>query len=308
MPSALAQEIFRTVCWFSIFDYPVTAMEIWKWLYSPGQKRSLGEVWIGLQDDPWLKDRLQTRDGFYLLKGGQPIAAAITERGDRFLDATRKYKKLRRLARRFGLVPGVRAVAAANTLAWWQTRAQSDIDLFIIARPGTLWLTRLLLVAPFVLGGGRPEKNGVRPDPLCFTFFVTTRAMNIMPLAIDGADPYLMYWTKALTPIVDRGRTWNAFEEANAWVNLYLPNAALRAPHRQLTARPWPALPGFFRVFEGWARRLQQRRFPEAIKKSMNRDNRVVVSDTVLKFHVDDPREQYLARWKQWADQAKGEL
>jgi hypothetical protein len=46
------------------------------------------------------------------------------------------------------------------------------------------------------------------------------------------------------------------------------------------------------RAFETPAKRLQSKMFPERIRGMMNRDTRVVVNDDVLKFHVDDRREE----------------
>ena len=46
-------------------------------------------------------------------------------------------------------------------------------------------------------------------------------------------------------------------------------------------------------VFERLAERLQAKAFPDAIRRLINQDTRVMVSPTVLKFHVDDRRESY---------------
>ena len=114
----LERSILKTILWFSLFPQPLTVFEIWKWLMQPIRAYDLSEVQSILGKSDWLHEKLQESKGFWVLKSQASVELLIQHRQDRFLDAERKYKRLRRVARFFRLVPGVRAVAAVNSLAW----------------------------------------------------------------------------------------------------------------------------------------------------------------------------------------------
>lgn len=300
--------MYETLCWFSLSQYPATAFEVWKWLWKPDKNYTLSQVYDVLVQSVWLKDRMQEQDGFYafppLHKGGQGgVFELVAERRMRFADAERKFAKLRRALGWLARVPTVRAVAAVNTLAWWNTHAGSDIDLFIVARPGTIWMTRALLVLPFAFLKRRPAQaggHGNEPrDPFCFSFFTITDELQMAALQIEKEDPYLAYWTRSVVPVLDRDDVFDLFEKKNAWVREVLPHASGRMVHREHGRALWSLLmPTFLlRASETFAKRLQERRFPAEIRRMANQDSRVVMSDRMLKFHVNDARAQFRDRF-----------
>lgn len=265
--------ILKTVAWFSLFEAPVTVFEIWKWMIDPDRAYGLEEVYAALEGEG-LRGKLVGKDGFWAVCpfGKDPklsfgtVQSLALERRERFLDAARKYGKLRRAARYFALIPTVESVSAANTLAWWNTRPDSDIDLYVTVRPGALWTTRLLMVAPFALLGKRPGATEV--DPFCFSFFATSDAPPVSAFALPGGDPYLALWERSLVPVYRREKA-------------------------QVTRHAFQAL---WSVLEPIARKIQMRRLPMRIRRMMNADSCVVVTDQVLKFHDNDRREEYRDR------------
>ncbi len=318
MSTSLDQSILRTVAWFSMFETPVTVFELWKWMLEPDRPYSLEETHAAL-DAAWLRERLVETDGMWTIRGStEPLLptpsvgssaskesdyqhrALAVERRTRFLDAARKFKKLRRAMRFVRLVPGVVGVAAGNTLAWWNTRPDSDIDLLVVTRPGMIWLARLLVVTPFAPLGKRPGAATV--DPFCFSFFVTTDALDFSSLRLEGGDPYLAYWVRSLVPVLDRGGVLNRIAEENEWTTDILPNGR---PSRRLTT-PVPSLNEGGETkqkkqiiatgLERLAKNIQLRRFPPKIRALMNVDSRVIVSDRMLKFHEIDRRAEYRDR------------
>ena len=114
----LEHSIYRTVYWFSMFNYPLTSFEIWKWLYNPSGAYDYDEIYKALDESEILTDKLNYQDGYYSISE-KDISDLIASRHNGFLDAVRKFKKLKRAARLLGLIPGVRAVGAANNLSWW---------------------------------------------------------------------------------------------------------------------------------------------------------------------------------------------
>lgn len=295
--SPLEQAIFRTVCWFEVADYAPTAFEVWKWLYRPPEGVMLEHVMRALEADK----RLETVDGYWGRRGAG-LAERVAARRERYVDALRKMKRVRRAVWWFRLFPWVEMVAVGNTLAWWNTRPESDIDLFIVCAPGTVWLTRLCVVTPFAFLGWRPGP-GVQ-DPLCFSFFVSRNALDMRPLRLSIEDPYFAYWLRSLIPVFDRDTVFLQLQKENAWAMDEIPNAPGRAPHPVFTVAPsWFVFPSWLAWLEPWARRLQEGRLPEKIRAMMNKDTRVVLNDDVLKFHDQDRRAEIRDAWNELVKQ-----
>lgn len=258
MDAALHKAIRRTLCWFAPFDYAPTAFETWKWLMTTERAYSLDEVDAALREGGYAQ-----ADGYWALPDAD-AAWLARERRARRTDAMRKMRSLRRAARFLRLVPGVRGLFAANTLASMHTRPESDIDLFVRTAPGMAWTARLLCVAPFALLRLRPE-DGAR-DPFCFSFFAAEDAPELESLALPDGDPYLDHWIRSLRPVAEV------------------------KPPQGLSST-------VSRAFERAAKSVQLRRLPAGLRAMMNRDSRVVVTDRVLKFHENDRRAEYRGRW-----------
>jgi len=246
----LEQSVMRTILWFSQFSYPLTVFEIWKWLLKPERAYGLAEIYTILERSPWLKEKLESHSGFYALKGSGVEKLAL-DRQVRFLDAERKFRVLRRAAHYFSLLPGVRSVAVGNTLAWWSTTKDSDIDLYIVTRPGHIWSSRFWLVVPFLLMGRRPSHAGSPPyqggargglDPFCFSFFSTTQRLNLEELCLPR-DYYMAFWIRSLVPIFDRDGSLADLYKENRWAIRSLPNAHPRAQHHRHEPRQVLTLP-----------------------------------------------------------------
>ncbi|MFZ2681588.1 MAG: hypothetical protein WAZ14_00595 [Patescibacteria group bacterium] len=284
MPSTLELSIYRTLGYFAYFKYPLTAFEVWKWLLQPEQSVSLAEVTEALSTSGWLQTKLNVFQSFYSL--GTTEAWAQT-RHERFLDAVRKYAKAEKIVQWLGRLPWIEGVAICNSLSWYQTTPDSDIDLFIITKPGRVWTGRLLSTLPAILFKQRPGELAL--DPVCLSFFCTETALAFETLKIDQSDPYLAYWCRSLVPLLDRRGWVEKFNVHNDWLTADLPHALpVQRANRFKTSVwwRWPWLP----LSEHLARQLQLERFPASIRALMNVDSRVVVTDNMLKFHEQDAR------------------
>lgn len=294
----LEESVMRTVLWFSQFSYPLTVFEIWKWLLHPERAYGLAEVYAVLERSEWLREKLESQAGFFALKDSG-IGQLIQGRQDKFLDAERKFALLRRTVKYFSLLPGVRAVAAANTLAWWSTTRDSDIDLYIVTKPGHIWSTRFWLVVPFLLLGRRPghgQSTSVQ-DPFCFSFFSTSASLNLEALCLPR-DHYMAFWVRSLVPVLDRDGSLEAVQTQNRWASRTLPNAQSRRRHHRHVSSTLPSLPIQWRFTEPVFRAVQRDRLPTHLREIANLDSRVVVTDDMLKFHDNDRRAEFRDRFE----------
>ncbi|MEK7665446.1 MAG: hypothetical protein AAB337_01030 [Patescibacteria group bacterium] len=293
----LERAIFRTVAWFSLFEFPVTSFEIWKWLIEPLTPYRLEQVTEVLETSDWLFQRVEREGGFFILSNVRELTAL---RHRRFIFASRKYHCLQRALIYLSRIPSIRAVIACNTLAWSNTKSESDIDLFVITRAGTLWLTRLLTIAPFALFGRRPATGVI--DPFCFSFFVSETHRDFSSLRLHKSDLYLAQWIRSCVPLFDHG-LFEYFVHENGWVNGLFPNsfgvrlASARRVYKPTNCHAIGKRVGR-NIFESLARILQRRRLPSELQSVANLDTRVIVTDDMLKFHPNDRREEFLRRWK----------
>jgi hypothetical protein len=285
-PSDLELAILRTVAYFAYSRYPVTAFEIWKWLLEPEREYSFGQVFGALQSSSYLQAKIFTEQGFYSLEKDPEL---LKNRRTRLANALHKYAKLKRLAVILGRVPYIEGVAICNSLAFHHTVSESDIDLFVIARKGRVWSARFFSTLPLILLRERPGERA--EDPVCLSFFATRDSLGFERLKIGERDPYLAFWSKSLIPLSDKTGWLKRFEAENGWIKKVLPNAY--AVKRSLAFRlksRW-AIP-FTPMGEVLAERVQEERFPRAIRLLRNRDTRVIITKDMLKFHAEDRRAE----------------
>lgn len=296
--SDLRQSIFRTVAYFDIFDYPLTALEVWRFLYDPGsEKRNFEEVFSELEKMAQ-EVKLDTEKGFYFLTGRRAI---LDIRSKRYTFSFSKYRQARRFAKILSFVPGVRLVAIGNTLAWRNSREDSDIDFFIVTAPGRLWSVRFFSVMLAAMLGTRPRKGKESSDALCLSFFASEEALDLRELMIKD-DIYFPYWVASIVPIFESKGIFEKFKEANNWVYTLLPNVFFRTslPSSASINISSKIVPDFAeRLFK----RIQIRMFPEDISQKIGYGkSEVVISDSYLKFHTNDKRafirDEWIARVK----------
>jgi hypothetical protein len=301
MPTDLEQSILRTLCWFAVFDRPITGFEIWKWLIEPARAYDLSEVYRVIESSAWVKERMVEEGGYYRLggKGGESGwgekefggRVEIATRSRHYLDATKKFRKLRRASVYFRLFSSARSLAAVNSIAFMNTNEQSDIDLFVITKPKSIWSTRFWMVAPFIALRKRPGVS--HQDPFCFSFFVTTQALAMDHLRLKEGDHYFAFWLRSLVPMFDHDQHLEKLENENTWVDHLLPNASSRHVHPLHQSKHALLMIPHVGILEAFFRSLSQKRFPLTIRNLANKDSRVVISDHVLKFHEMDRRAEF---------------
>lgn len=291
MRSDLEITILRTVSYFAYFSYPLTAFEIWKWQLEPVRAYALEDIMNALGHSSFLGRFLAREDGFFSLAPAS-ISELVIERHARYQNAIEKYRKLKCVLAYLRRIPSIEAVAICNSLAMHHTQERSDIDLFVVTQPGTVWKTRLHAVLPLALLRQRPGE--ARRNPVDVSFFVSQDNANMRELRIGSKDPYLAYWLANLGPVFERRHGIIAqLVQANDWIRESLPCAEL--PQRS-RARYVSGGIGFSApIPERVAQWIQRRKFPADIKALANKDSRVIVNAGMLKFHKNDRRAEIAA-------------
>ncbi len=304
----LEQSILRTLAYFDTFDYPLTETELWRWVYPPDQAArvptELADVQQALRQPP-LQQRVAQRDNFVFLRGRESL---VPLRHQRKQDNQRRWRRAKTVARYVEILPFVRMVAVVNTLAIDNARPASDIDLLIVIQAGRMWLARMAVSAVVQMLGYRRHGTKIA-NRVCLSFYLSTEALDLEPLAASANDTHFRFWTSQAVPLLNIGQTYEKFQTANAWVTQRLPNAwqwdwrsRVLAPNQGLrtlkAVYETVLLSPLGEWLENWARSFQQRRFAKDTEsKSHQPGTDVVISEDVLKFHEADRRTEYNQRF-----------
>ena len=298
----LRRSVLCTLAYFAASGFVPRAMDLRQWLWRPMHPVSLEEVTRILM--------VLEKEGLVRMQDGGIVLAkseGLFARQEMWrADAVRKWRVAKRWARVFGWIPGVRAVAVCNSLAWETTTTESDIDFFVVVRRGSIWFVRACALLPLALLRARPGERS--QDPVCMSFFLSDHTLTIADMKITPEDPYLTYWVRALVPLVDDG-VFAQFWRADGWAVRDLPLTT----HRENTRHRmqsfglwvnwllWRALAGssILRGLERLSEAGQRRAFPPEIRAQLGQGSAVIASERALKFHVHDARAALYKRWKE---------
>jgi len=320
MMTSCEQSILGALAYADLFDVPLTQEEIWRNLFFPIQKNiTFFDVIDAVEHSNILSHFIESHGGFYFLKGRKDIVATRLERYD---IAKRKYDSARKVIRMLARIPFMRFIGICNTLGWSNAKDESDIDLFIIVEHQHLWLTRSLCASLMQMYGLRPTKQKMK-DAICLSFFISDTALDVSPLFLQEShgmsDIYFLYWLLYCVPIYDSGDMYEKFWKANE-VRIYsvLPYATpyntneyrrvgIGRVYRTVKymCEQWIRL--FGNISERVARWIQIRVLPQELRNVLNKDTRVVMNDSVMKFHPNDRREEIRERfWKKLQELGMG--
>lgn len=300
----LSQSIFRTLSYFDNFNLPLTAEELYKYLWQP-PFISLEQFYAELEK---LSAPLDFQSGFYFLAGKDNL---VEERRKMAVASQQRLAAAQKAINKLRYLPFISAVFVCNNVAFETASADSDIDVFIVVKPGRIWLTRFLATLVLSLFGLRRYKNKIT-NKICLSFYATADNLDFRKIAIAESDIYLLYWLCFLTPILDRENARQKIWEANrAWIKKFLPNVA------ELPASPTSCqaldsrfsrvikniLEKFWRgaygdLIENQAKGLQLVKMKMNLHSAQNeQDTRVIINDQMLKFHENDRRLFYHEQW-----------
>jgi hypothetical protein len=285
--------IMRTLTWVETLGYAPTRAELLSTLdvgkRNPDVPLCTSGFFISCLEQMIHDQALLERHGrLFFPASANTIDASLQERDPL---QSRKRRRARAVVKWLVRLSGVRCVALANTTALGNARDEGDLDFFVIVRAGSIWTTRLLGALPFRLLRLTP-RPGFEKDAVCLSYFIADNALNLSSHQLAGDDPYFRHWLLSLVPLCDDG----------VLADFWQANAAIRAsyPFAERWIVPPDVAVSFSRVrfpvcawFESFARTMQMKWFPPAIRERMNTDTTVMVTDSVLKFHTTDGRATY---------------
>jgi len=271
----LPELLIKVLVFFDLFDYPLTAYEIWQ---NIDKKYSLLEVIFSLSKN---KNIIDEEDGLYFLKDR---ASNINIRQRRFNYFYRKLKIARKFTALFKICPFIKTIALANLFGSYNLRDKSDIDFFVIATSGRIWLTRLYCAGLTKLLNKRPTDK-IKQDRICLSFYISEDHLNLNDVKIDEFDPHFHFWIRNFFLLYNQDKTYQNFLKANIHSSL-LDSAAIYKKKI------------FLDFLEKMAKAWQLMIMPPEITKALKNPECVIVNDQILKFHVHDNRREILKKYE----------
>jgi len=291
---AIEKAILQTIIYFDIFSYPLTLLELQKWLWQLKEpdllvlKNTIDHI-----------SEIKEKNGLYFLRNSEKN---IDLRIQRYNIAEDKFKKRWLYFKILAMMPGVRAIFICNTLSYSNSRSESDIDLAIIAAPQRIWTARFFTTVFAAFLHIRPTVKKTQ-DQICLSFYLEEEHLDLEKIKINnGQDIHFTYWLDQFFPIYAEDNVLEKFIHSNQWLKKDLPNSigSYATYQRQIkTGIAFRIIKKFLSlfIFEKFYKKIQLKILPQHFKNIAQISNNVVLSDHLLKFHDHDRREHYQQIW-----------
>ncbi len=204
---SIEQAVLETLAYSDIFDYPLTAEELQRYL---GLPITLSELNVALDHH---HDGIDTQDGYYFLAGRKSV---VILRQRRTALSNSLFTRALRYGRLLGRLPFIRMVALTGSLALLNCDETADLDYMLVATPGRVWTARgfALLVGRLTAASGYT---------LCPNLIVSEQVLEWRQRDLYSAREICQ-----MVPITGAD-VYARLRRVNAWTATFLPNA-LDAP------------------------------------------------------------------------------
>jgi hypothetical protein len=210
-PKTLLESILKTLLYYDLFRYPLTSFEVFQYL--PTHEVTEEDVNSGLHHlaDQSLIYRLGR---FFSIQNNKGLECRRAQGNDL---ASKSLEVARKQSGRIATFPFVRGVLVSGSLAKGYMDADSDLDFFIITKPGRLWIARTLLVLYKRLFLFNSHKY------FCVNYFVDSDHLEI-----EEKNLFTATELATLIPFYN-APLYRLLMQKNAWIKTFFPNYRERA-------------------------------------------------------------------------------
>jgi len=263
----LSPDNTTSIVYHNIFDYPLTVQELHIW------KSSKSVTGI---------TNITYKNGFYFLKGREEI---VKKRLRREKYSKKKLKIAKHNTCYLSLVPSVLFVGITGALAMNNASKNSDIDLFIITKKNSLWLTRLAILVILVIRGIPFRRAGRREerDKLCLNMWLDEGNLSWPK---NDRNIYTSHEIAQIKPLINKNRIYEKFLFKNKWVLDFWPKAVqIRSMQYVASSRQKFILHSTFYMLRSVVEKLAFKLQYLYMKSKITRE---VVTPTCAIFHPND--------------------
>ncbi len=270
--------VVRTLVYSDIFEFPLSYDELWRFLISPKpvSKKLFNKV-LNRQSQ-----NFSVKNGWHYLSQRESL---IGTRLQRMKESARKIAYARQIVSRISFLPTIYLIGISGALAMENSDGQDDIDLFVITKTNTIWITRFVLTLILQVFGVRRNRNTKHAEnTVCLNMFIDESAMAF---PLEKRDLYTAHEIAQMKPLFDRGNTYQKFLSSNSWVKDFLPNHSQKNAEFSVVPRPvllLSALEFLAKIVQLWYMRR-------------HRTNETV-NDHILAFHPLDYKEIVLKEYE----------
>ena len=197
--------IFEPLIYFSIFSFPLTIEEIYKFNQATKTKKEIKETLNILVS----KSIIYKTGNFFQLEEN------LNQINNRLIGENnfeKKRKRIKNIARLIASFPYVESISLSGSLSKGIWEKDTDIDFFIITQKNKLWLCRTLLILFKKIFLFNSKKN------FCINYLISDENLLI-------PDKNIFTATEISTLQNLYGKNvFNLFMEENNWYKNYLPN------------------------------------------------------------------------------------
>ncbi|MBI2021435.1 hypothetical protein HYS93_00960 [Candidatus Daviesbacteria bacterium] len=212
----MEKAILKTLIYSSLFDYPLKAWEIHKWLI--GQKLTLRQVEKGLLI-LIKKGKVKTRSGYYFLPDKKRL---VEKRINRQHFSNSLLKKAEKVAKLLKIIPWIKLVGISGNLAMDNASKNDDIDFFIITAKNRLWTSRLMILGLLDIlriRRKKGEKGRKIAQKICVNLLLEEDS-----LGQSNKDIYLAHEVLQMKVLWQKDDMYKKYLEENSWAFNFLPN------------------------------------------------------------------------------------
>ena len=307
----LEKAILATISYYDILNYPLTTIEIWRFLIRPKNQANFQadflEIEQALSEKGELGNYLSSQNGFFFLKGRQDL---VKEKISKHKLSQEKWKKTIFIARILQAVPFVRMVAGSGSLALGNASSQSDLDLLIVARHGRIWTARLFVTFLVKLLGKKRDRLGkVTKDKICLNHYLSLKSLEVPCRSLYTAYEYIH-----LVPLFGK-KYFQKFRQKNKpWIKNYLVNFIEGEKLNRRLLKKNFLLKKTAKIFEiclgGRIGDFLEKKFAFYQTRRIKQDyrfaqkgGRIVIKDSQLEFHPNSPEKKILEQFNQKAEE-----
>lgn len=202
--------IKKTLAYRSVFKYPLSKFQLKTFLVTDKEfkNKTIEDALEHLIHRGFVKEKHKK----YFLPGMTPVdwneKKALTKK---FINKNEK------IFFRLGKIPWVKLIAITGSVAAYNTRNDSDIDVFIISTKNRLWLTRFFITLILKIAKKFPKKDGEK-GKICTNLFLDEKYLSWDE---NKRNIFIAHDIVMMQPLVDKKNTYLRFLNANSWVQNY---------------------------------------------------------------------------------------
>ena len=274
--------LLTALAYADIFCYPLTIPELREWM---PYVRKISEKDVRRTVSRLAAQKKIICVGTFVTFPGRSAGIASRIQEERIV--RKKVSMGKAVSRILSFIPTVHLVGITGGVAAGSAKRNDDIDFFIVAEDGTIFITRFIVTAvvEYLFHRRHPKDKNVK-DSICLNMFATTKGLAVPK---KERDFFSGHEVLQMLPIFEKNNCYARFLRANRWVSQLFPGRweTVWEKARTEKQKKQVSIAWFFRLFEHIAKAVQMRYMEK-------RRTSEVIRPTTLRFHPIDARNSIL--------------